>query len=277
MICYTTASSTEPHEECCKHGTSGECLCRRSFGFAPKTLTNCWCLHVHIVRNSQMEHEGVILPSYPDATANWWLKAAISELLRVASYSNEATRRSCFVWVFVLHQKPHRKNDKWSSENFHQLIEPSDRNCDKKSLYLCPLWKEKFYWFMCSLMRVGAEFLREEMPTSNSYNIWFDRFLVVSNTSKSLMDAGLSFSSLHQCGKVFPEINISRKSPQHRGWNSLSCAQPRTRSFRFGDGTKASISAKDEVDWRDYRVYQAVSSLYYKKTIKLRAMCVVLL
>ena len=42
------------------------------------------------------------------------------------------------------------------------------------------------------------------IATSNCCMIGFRHFLIVSNTKKSLVDAGRSFTALHRCHNVFP-------------------------------------------------------------------------
>ena len=54
-----------------------------------------------------------------------WLLAQDEEFVQRVIWTDEK--------LFVLHQKPHRKNDgKWSRENPHEFIESNDRN-DQKS------------------------------------------------------------------------------------------------------------------------------------------------
>ena len=131
---------------------------------------------------------------------------------------------------FVLHQKWPWKNDSnLSRETFHEIIESNDIN--EKNILL-PLWKQRFYWFMRSLIEWRAEFLWIVIATSNCCKIRFSHFFFVcSNTKKSLADAGLSSNALLQRDKAFRERKISRKSHQQRDRNCLAGAQTRVNLF----------------------------------------------
>ena len=73
-----------------------------------------------------------------------WLLAQDEDFVRRVIWTDEN--------LFVLHQKPHRKNDgKWARENPHEFIESNERN-DQKVMIFVAIVEGKI-----SLMREGAK------------------------------------------------------------------------------------------------------------------------